>query len=246
MRDSVQSFYEEEAETYDVERFESKIGKLIGRIQNEIVLDFIQSELGDLILDVGSGTGRFVTELASKGATVIGLDASKSMLRKAMDRARRCKMLARTNFVLADAHNIPIRRASCHFCISINVINHIPNYELVLKEIAGVLRTSCHFVVNFPYAQGLLFPVAIIIRRTKRALFKEVYSNWFTWGEIRIAISKADLEMEHVQGFLISELPLSRFQSNIIFRILTILNSLFRYSFLKFVSGVLFIKSRKL
>ena len=246
MKDSVQTFYEKEAKAYDAARFKSKIGILINRIQTEIVLDFFQSEFGDLILEVGTGTGRFITKLAAKGLELIGLDTSKTMITKAHIRARTRKVSERINFVLADAHNIPIKRGSCNFCVSINVINHIPKYGEVINEIAAVLRSNSYFVVNFPYTQGLLFPVALTVRLTKRALFEEVYSNWFTLSEIRNVSSKANLNIESFQGFFIPDFPFLRIQSAIFTRILAIVNSLFRRSFLKYASGVLYAKLRKL
>ena len=240
-------FYEEEAEIYDEVRFSSQIGKLVDAIQKEIVLKFCDLNDRDYILDVGTGTGRFAIELAKNGAIVIGLDPSKSMIKLVRNKSIREKVYGNMNLIVADAHKLPFKKVSFHRCISINVLNHIPDYNNVLVEIVRVLKGKGCFLANFPNMQSFYLPVALFVNFRKRALFNDVHSQWFTLGEIKESLFRVGLRAENVEGSLVLTFPpfLKEF-SNVILHIVRKMNALFSGPILKYFSGSLFIKSQKI
>lgn len=74
--------------------------------------DFIEAEIGHdhaaRILDIGCGTGRHAIELACRGYSVVGIDLSESMLRKARANAEKSRVAV--EFVRADARSLEYRR----------------------------------------------------------------------------------------------------------------------------------------
>jgi 2-polyprenyl-3-methyl-5-hydroxy-6-metoxy-1,4-benzoquinol methylase len=87
------------AETYDKESFtQGTIGEV----------DFIEQEINfdktKRILDIGCGTGRHAIELAKRGYQVVGVDLSKSQLKKAKEKA--IAVGVKINFIQKDARKL--------------------------------------------------------------------------------------------------------------------------------------------
>ncbi len=59
------------------------------------------------ILELGCGTGRVAIPVAKQGATVIGIDRSESMLRRARARVRRARVSARVKLIRGDIRYLP-------------------------------------------------------------------------------------------------------------------------------------------
>ena len=239
-------FYEGEAEIYDEVRYTSPVGKLIDIMQKAIVLKLCDFNDKNFVLDVGTGTGRFAIKLAKNGATVIGLDPSKSMVDLAKKKSVREKVYGNMHLIVADAHRLPFKKDCFNCCISINVLNHIPDYNKVLVEIASVLEGKGYFLANFPNMQSFYLPVALFVNFRKRALFSNVYSQWFTFGEIKKSLFKAELRAENIAGSLVLTFPpFLKDIPHVILHIIMKMNALFSCSILKYFSGSLFIKSQK-
>jgi len=247
MEEHTLEFYEEEAEIYDEARFASPAGKLTDAMQKEIVLkscDFIDTPL---ILDVGTGTGRFAIEFATNGAVVIGLDPSKSMIKIAKSKSVQRKVCKNMHLVVADAHKLPFKNDCFDCSTSINVLNHIQNYTRVIAEIARVLKQKGYFMANFPSMQSFYLPIALFINFRKRALFQNVYAQWFTLGEIRNSLSEAGLSIRKIEGFpVLFSPPLPKEFWAFFIHIIKKKSVFFSSSLLKYIYGIIFIKSQKM
>ena len=236
-------FYEEEAEIYDETRFSSEFGKYLDAVQKKIVLGMCEYDDKEILLDIGTGTGRFVMELVGKGAISTGTDVSGRMIKTAKKKAVERRVYERVNLVRADACTLPFRNASFDGCISINVLNHVSDYNRALSEVARILKPRGYFVANFPNMQGIFLPVALFVKFRQRALFRQVYSKWFTLKEMKEAISNAGLRTESIKGCLMSTtLGLSR---KTIISLLKHVNRLFIFLPWKYLSGVLYVRSRR-
>ena len=71
----------------------------------------ILAELGldenDVLIDVGSGDGRFVIEAAKNGSIGIGIEINESLVNTARDNAAANSVADRTTFIHADATTVP-------------------------------------------------------------------------------------------------------------------------------------------
>jgi ubiquinone/menaquinone biosynthesis C-methylase UbiE len=59
------------------------------------------------ILELGCGTGRVAIPVARKGATVIGIDRSASMLARGRQRVRRSRLQSRVKLIRGDIRHLP-------------------------------------------------------------------------------------------------------------------------------------------
>jgi ubiquinone/menaquinone biosynthesis C-methylase UbiE len=118
--------------------------------------------LGDvrssLILDLGCARGRFVRALSASGARVVGVDRSWELLRTALDSP------GGGSFVLSTATRLPFANSIFDGVVCIEVIEHIPELEAALSEIARVLKPGGR---------------AIIIDKNPVGVgYHRVYPNW--------------------------------------------------------------------
>ncbi|MEO7453755.1 MAG: methyltransferase domain-containing protein [Fimbriimonadales bacterium] len=90
------------------------------------------------VLDAGCGTGSLSLSIArlTKAAVIVGIDASKGFI----EYARAQIADPRVRFELGDAQNLSYPEASFDRCLSLLVVNHIPDTTKALKEICRVTK----------------------------------------------------------------------------------------------------------
>ena len=231
--------YDYEAPSYDKSRFYNRLGKHLNYMHKRIVGSLLNST-GKTLLGVGVGTGRFAIWLAEKGFEVVGVDISIEMLKKAKRKTQSSSK--NIPLVLGDGRFLPFRKKTFDSCICINVVNHIPKIDRLLKEVKYVIEPRGFFIVNFPNLQSPYLPIAIIINLRKRALFKgKIYSRWFTLKEIRSSMLTAGFNIKEIRGCAIaSPLPLGDKLVKIVQRI----NFSIETSRIKLFSGNIFVKTQ--
>lgn len=144
---SVPEGYERWAQTYD--QVPNPLLALEKRYLNRILPDLA----GKHALDLACGTGRWLTQLLSRGAqTVVGLDLSAAMLRGARDKAPIHRL------VLADCLQLPFRASAFDFVLCSFAINHIHSLNVVAQELARTMRPGGQLLIcemhPEAYAQG--------------------------------------------------------------------------------------------
>ena len=120
---------------------------------------------GDLVLDVGAGTGRHAREAARRGARVIALDLRAGDLRTAEG----------AHLVQGDALALPFPDATFDHLIASEVLEHIPQDAAAISELRRVLKQGGRLAVSVPR----WFP-----ERVCWALSEEYHSN--PGGHVRI------------------------------------------------------------
>lgn len=95
-----------------------------------------------LFLDVGTGTGWIAIGIVQKNplCRVVAVDLSDTMLRVAKKNAVREGVAHRIEFVKADAVSLPFTDKYFHSVFSHNMLHHLPEPILMMKEIARVVR----------------------------------------------------------------------------------------------------------
>jgi ubiquinone/menaquinone biosynthesis C-methylase UbiE len=123
------------------------------------------------VLDVGTGSGLLAIELAkARGCNfdIVALDISENMIKKARENASRSGVGENVTFVVGTAAALPFPDNSFDLVISYASLHHWFRPEVVLQEIARVMKASGR----------------AIIRDNKR-----VYGNAF-WRAVIWAISR--------------------------------------------------------
>jgi SAM-dependent methyltransferase len=104
----------------------------------EPVLDFCRVGEGETVLDVGCGLGSLAREVLGRNSTtvVIGIDRHHEAVVAARLRADR----QRAAFHVGDARRMPYRDHTFDHCISLLMLNFLPDHRKAAAEMARVTR----------------------------------------------------------------------------------------------------------
>lgn len=96
------------------------------------------------ILEIGCGAGSMTAFLAARGLDVIGTDVSHVLLEYARDRHPGCRFERMLGEVLRFADS------SFDLVVSFDVLEHIPDVDGHMREVARVLRPGGHYLLQTP------------------------------------------------------------------------------------------------
>jgi 2-polyprenyl-3-methyl-5-hydroxy-6-metoxy-1,4-benzoquinol methylase len=119
------------------EAYERQMGRWSRQLA-PLLIDFAGVGEGERVLDAGCGTGSLSMSMArlTKAAEIVGVDASKGFI----EYARAKDSDPRVRFDLGDAQNLAYPNAWFDRCLSLLVVNHIPDTFKALKEIRRVTK----------------------------------------------------------------------------------------------------------
>ena len=103
------------------------------------------------VLDIGCGNGELICMLAEKGHKCVALDLSKNRLAKFKNRAKKLGVAQ----IQGDSTNIPLQDSSIDLIMCSEVLEHIKDYEKVLKQMNRILKPHGRIVVSVPYNEEL-------------------------------------------------------------------------------------------
>ena len=117
----------------------------IPKLRNHISLWGLRR--GDIVLEVGSGTGRltpYLLEMVGDEGEVYCLDFSLKMLLKARGR----KFAGRVWFIQADVISIPLIRGCCDVVVCFSAFPHFSDKRKALEEFHRVLKPTGKLVIS--------------------------------------------------------------------------------------------------
>lgn len=100
--------------------------------------------LGQVVLEVGSGSGRFTEQAASTGATVVSLEYSSAVDANIAANGDRDNVLV----VQADLYSMPLHEASFDRVVCIGVLQHTPDVERAFLTLVRYLKPGGHLAVD--------------------------------------------------------------------------------------------------
>jgi len=137
-------------------------------------LNLITSTKGSsLILDIGCDGGMF-TQMLTQHGEVIGLDISQSFIENARRRYRT------PHFLICDAQNLPLRESIFNIVTCLELLEHVPNPERVIKEVSRVLRSGGELILSVPNEENFLWRII-----------------WFIWERVGRGIVWKNLHLTH-------------------------------------------------
>ena len=120
----IASEYASDFNLYCQKRFISLINSYLGK--------------GQPVLDIGCGNGYIMGNL--KANSVIGIDQCFEMLAQGNNK----------NFLCADAENLPFPKDSFDAVYSVDLLEHIPNPDIMVKESSRVLKDNGKLIIITP------------------------------------------------------------------------------------------------
>lgn len=119
------------------EAYERQMGRWSKQLA-PLLVDFVGVLEGDRVLDAGCGTGSLSAAIArmSKAAAIIGIDASKGFV----EYARAQNSDPRVSFEIGDAQKLSYPDSSFDRCLSLLVVNHIPDTPKAVNEMRRVTK----------------------------------------------------------------------------------------------------------
>jgi len=143
------------------------------RVQRD-ALAALELHSGDLLLDVGCGTGAAVREAAAVADRAVGADISPEMIRRAAELA---SGLPNVEFVVADSEALPFPDAAFTAVLCTASFHHYPNPARALAEMARVLDHG-RIVIADGIADRLAARVVdALLRRLDRSHIRLYRSN---------------------------------------------------------------------
>lgn len=102
------------------------------------ILDFFghSGRTGNKLLDVGAGKGKFSKKLKEKGFDIIAVEPSVKLLEAGK------KLYPDINFIQASVTSLPFPDDVFDYVLCVEVLEHIPDTEKAIKEMARVLKSG--------------------------------------------------------------------------------------------------------
>lgn len=106
------------------------------------VLNLLRDSFGKNILDVGCGKGRFCRKIKDHGFdNIIGVEPSEELFKIAKERNKDI------NFIRASITSLPFKDSEFDFLLCVEVLEHVPNIEKAIMEMARVLKPKGKFII---------------------------------------------------------------------------------------------------
>jgi SAM-dependent methyltransferase len=121
--------------TKEAAAYDALAGRVTARVADPL-LDAVRAGSGTRLLDVATGPGYVAVRAAERGAEVVGVDFSETMLAFARSRA------PGVEFVHGDATALPLEDSSFDAVIAAFLLLHVGRPERAVAEAARVLRSG--------------------------------------------------------------------------------------------------------
>jgi SAM-dependent methyltransferase len=120
----------------------------------EAAVERLALRRGEVVLDLGCGTGNAALLASGRGATVIGVDPSPRLLAVARSNAIRQEL--DVAFLPGDAADLPVADDSVDAIVSVFAVIFAPDVKAAAAEVARVLRPGGRFVLSAWLREGAL------------------------------------------------------------------------------------------
>ncbi len=119
---------------------------VLNRFYMKIIANGTQLNPNSLVLDAGVGTGRTVGPLLELGVQLVGIDISKKMLMKMIEKIKGSSVSNYVSLILCDVTTLPFRPRCFDLVISVHVLHLVKKWRKAVQESKRVLKLEGFFV----------------------------------------------------------------------------------------------------
>ncbi|GMV38411.1 MAG: hypothetical protein AMXMBFR64_01270 [Myxococcales bacterium] len=189
-RRDTRSYYDAFSERYEDQRHEG-YHVFLDEMETRTVEPYVR---GKSVLEAGCGTGLILERLKPLARSLVGVDLSHGMLRRARERGHQV--------VQASLLELPFPDATFDTVCSFKVLAHVEDARAALAELSRVVKPGGHLVLEYYNRQSLRY----LVKRLKPAqevaagtTDEHVYTRYDSLGDLR-ALLPADVELVDVGG----------------------------------------------
>lgn len=192
------------------------------------IIEEINPQTEEKIVDLGSGTGYYLFILSNLGVKLYltGFDFDE----RALNEAKELLSDKKINFIIGDLHKMPFKNNSFDKAISSEVLEHLKNDVLALKEIYRILKPGGILVVSTPSINYPFFwdPINWILQHFLNTHIKKGFFSGLWSGHIRLykkedlvnKFKKSGFNIEICEELTYWCLPFNHYIVNLIARLL--------------------------
>ena len=201
---------------------------------------------GDLLLDVGCGSGRASIPFAKNGVKVIGLDISQQMVLRAKLKCEKLGIKDHVDYVVGDSENLPFKQNSFDAVLAFGVLHHVPTPLKMLLQMSKVLKND-GFYFGHENNKTILRPLFDFMMKISRLWIEEAgnhpliakseLTHWANDVNLDVKIKSSVFFPPHLYNLLgdTNAKKLIAFSDNLLNRI----------PFVKNMGGILIIQGKK-
>jgi trans-aconitate methyltransferase len=135
----------------------------------QVVLDLLAPRAGEHLLDLGCGDGALTARLAERGASVVGVDLSTSLLAAARARGIDARLMDAQQLTFDEEFDAVFSNAALHW---------MPRIDAVLEGVFRALRPGGRFVGEFG-GHGCMAAVCTALRAVAARRRVQVEIPWY-------------------------------------------------------------------
>jgi SAM-dependent methyltransferase len=191
---------EQAARDGDATHYDEQLPPRHTAIELGAIVSALRPRQGEVILDLGAGTGRLTVDLARGGSNVVALDLSPRSLQMNRLKCQQAGVGTRVLHVVADACRLPIRTSVIDKLASGMMLEHISPHDerkRSIEEIHRVLRPGGRMAMTvYNYSLSLR-------RRSAPREGLHVGDLYFyRFDRAEVATLLADFRKRHISGIL--------------------------------------------
>lgn len=174
--------------------YETPLGAFVDRLERRAILDLLEAKPGELISDVGSGTGRYVRELSIRGVRAIGVEPSGAMVAC----APRAGRIQRPAYARGIAERVPLASGAFDAVLCVAVLEFLSDVDAALAEASRVAKPGGRLVLGVLHDRG---PWAAIRRRSTKGVWRN--ARFFDRGQLEQRLRS----LGRVRSCLVAHVP---------------------------------------
>jgi len=208
---------------YENRMFGTVGGRYVSIVEIRAIFEYLKPQKDDIVLDVGTGTGRIARSLARYVKDLVGLDRDRTVLERALIEAKR-EGAGNYYIIVGCAEHLPFREKYFRKVVCVRSFKYFKDYMKSLREMGYTLEDGGHLILEVSnilswavisrlpnmLSNGYLgYPKLFVLRD----LLSKISSNGFAIVD-RLALHKME------------PMLLSRFNNRYLTRILVTLDSI--------------------